>query len=264
MKILSNISAVEVRFKNTLNEERKIEVVQGCIRDNYAPVIVVADRIVQIKSGGTCSATALEFCKAMKKTWQIAGQNDENEEDDDNDHGSKWLEILLGAIKQKWSSGYQKLINCNKRGHTLLQYPDKKKKGGSEKAGATAVTSIKKMSSKCIHCSGTNHSVSDCWKKYPHKVPRKSSMDSSGAFLEKELLVCNIKVDNTYYTTEIIEDAHYCSLSSITDDGQWKDLECWMVPADLLMADPYKRFYDVSSKKKTDDEGLNDWLKLQE
>jgi hypothetical protein len=34
MKILSDISAVEVRFKKSLNEKRKIEVVQGCMGDN--------------------------------------------------------------------------------------------------------------------------------------------------------------------------------------------------------------------------------------
>jgi hypothetical protein len=37
-----------------------------------------------------------------------------------------------------------------------------------------------------------------------------------------------------------------------------------MGPADLLMADPYKEFYDASSNKKMDDTGLNDWLELQE
>ncbi len=50
MKILSDISAVEVRFKETLNKKRKIEVVQGCTGDNYAQVIVVADRIAHFKS----------------------------------------------------------------------------------------------------------------------------------------------------------------------------------------------------------------------
>jgi hypothetical protein len=39
MKILSDVSAVEARFKKTLDEERKIEVVQGCVEDNYALVI---------------------------------------------------------------------------------------------------------------------------------------------------------------------------------------------------------------------------------
>jgi hypothetical protein len=49
MKILSNISVVEVRFMKTLDEERKIEVLQGCAGDNYAQVIVVVDGIAQIK-----------------------------------------------------------------------------------------------------------------------------------------------------------------------------------------------------------------------
>ncbi len=70
MKILSDISEVEVSFKKPLDEERKIEVVQGCAGDNYAQVIVIADRIVQIKSSGNRNVTALELCKAMKKTWE--------------------------------------------------------------------------------------------------------------------------------------------------------------------------------------------------
>jgi hypothetical protein len=48
MKILSDISAVQVRFKKTLNKERKIKIMQSCAGDNYAQVIVVADRIAQI------------------------------------------------------------------------------------------------------------------------------------------------------------------------------------------------------------------------
>ncbi len=36
MKILPDISAVEVRFKKTLDDERKIEVMQSCTGDDYA------------------------------------------------------------------------------------------------------------------------------------------------------------------------------------------------------------------------------------
>ncbi len=93
----------EVRFKKTLSEKRKIDVKQGCAGDNYAQVIVVADRNIQIQSGRTWNATALELCKAMKNMWQIAGHNNDNKEDNDND--SKRLESLLGAVKQKQSSG---------------------------------------------------------------------------------------------------------------------------------------------------------------
>jgi hypothetical protein len=150
MTILSAISAVEVRFKKTLNEERKIKVMLGC-----AQVIVTADRIAQIKSGGTPNATVLELCKAKKKMWQIAGHNNDNKEEDDDDDDSKWLETLLGAVKQKQSSGYQKCFHCNKRGHRSLHCCDKKKKGRSEKAGAVAETSIKKTRPKCSHCGGT-------------------------------------------------------------------------------------------------------------
>jgi hypothetical protein len=45
MKILSEISAVEVRFKHSLIKEKKVEVVQGCVGDNYAQIIVIADRL---------------------------------------------------------------------------------------------------------------------------------------------------------------------------------------------------------------------------
>jgi hypothetical protein len=36
MKILSQISAVEVKFKQSLSKEKKVKVVQGCVGDNYA------------------------------------------------------------------------------------------------------------------------------------------------------------------------------------------------------------------------------------
>jgi hypothetical protein len=43
VKIMSKISAVEVRFKQSLSKEKKLEVVQGCVGDDYAQVIVVKD-----------------------------------------------------------------------------------------------------------------------------------------------------------------------------------------------------------------------------
>jgi hypothetical protein len=43
MKILSQISAVEGKFKQFLSNEKKVEVVQGCMGDNYAQIIVVTD-----------------------------------------------------------------------------------------------------------------------------------------------------------------------------------------------------------------------------
>ncbi len=105
--------------------------------------------------------------------------------------------------------------------------PDKKKKGGSEKTSTAAETSVKKTRSKCSHCSRTNHSESNCWNKYPHKAPRKSSTDASGAFLKEEVLVCNIKVDDTYYVTANVENAYYCV--PITEDRQWEEgFESWM------------------------------------
>ncbi len=50
MKILPEISAVEVRFKQSLSKERKRELVQGCTGDNYAHIIVVTDGLSQIES----------------------------------------------------------------------------------------------------------------------------------------------------------------------------------------------------------------------
>jgi hypothetical protein len=72
--------------------------------------------------------------------------------------------------------------------------------------------------------------------------------------------VCKIEVNDTNHVTENVEDTYYHV--PITDDGQWEDLESWMGPEDLIMADPYKEFYDASRDKKTDDAGLNDWLEL--
>jgi hypothetical protein len=74
---------------------------QSCAGDEYGQIIVIADGIVQLKMVGTHNATALELCKAMQKMWQIAGYNDDKEEDDNNDKDSKQLETLLGAVKQK-------------------------------------------------------------------------------------------------------------------------------------------------------------------
>jgi hypothetical protein len=45
MEIMSEISAVEVRFKQSLSKEKKVEVVQACARNKYSQVIVVTDGI---------------------------------------------------------------------------------------------------------------------------------------------------------------------------------------------------------------------------
>jgi hypothetical protein len=37
-----------------------------------------------LKSDGAHNATALELCKAMKKTWKIAGHNDDEEDNEEN------------------------------------------------------------------------------------------------------------------------------------------------------------------------------------
>ncbi len=80
---------VEIRYKKTLNEEKKIEIVQSCAGDDYAQVIVVADSVARINSSGVCDATTLELHKAMQKMWRIAGHNDDKEEDNDNNNDSK-------------------------------------------------------------------------------------------------------------------------------------------------------------------------------
>ncbi len=91
-----------------------------------AQVIDIADGIAQITTGGAHNSIALELCKTMRNTWQIAGHSNNNEDNDDNCNDSKWLEILLGADKQKWSSNYMNCCNCNKRGHKSANCPDKK------------------------------------------------------------------------------------------------------------------------------------------
>ncbi len=45
MKIILQLSAVEVKFKQTLFIEKKVQIVQGCTTDNYAQIIVVTDKV---------------------------------------------------------------------------------------------------------------------------------------------------------------------------------------------------------------------------
>jgi hypothetical protein len=69
MKIMSQILAVEVRFKQSLSKVKKVEVVQGCVGDNYAHIIVVTDGLSQIES--KWNATALqshEKCVACQRS----------------------------------------------------------------------------------------------------------------------------------------------------------------------------------------------------
>jgi hypothetical protein len=125
MKILSEISAVIVRFKQSLSKEKKVGVVQGCAGDDYAQIIVVADGLSLIEL--QWNATALELCKAMRKAWHIKGHNDDNKEDNDIHNDSVGLEISLGAVKDKQSLvGKQKRSNCGKTGHRSVKRPNKK------------------------------------------------------------------------------------------------------------------------------------------
>jgi hypothetical protein len=145
MKILSDLSAVDIRFKKPLDNKRKIEVVQGCAGEDYTQVIVVADGMAQIQSGRTRNAMALELCKAMKKAWQIAGHNEDDNEDDDNDNDNERLETSLGAVKHTQNSIHKKkCFHCGKKGHRLSLCTDKKKKGRSEKASTTTEKALRK------------------------------------------------------------------------------------------------------------------------
>jgi hypothetical protein len=43
VKIMSEISVVEVSFKQSLSKEKKVGVVQGCTGDDYSQIILVTD-----------------------------------------------------------------------------------------------------------------------------------------------------------------------------------------------------------------------------
>jgi hypothetical protein len=186
----------------------------------------------------------------------------------DNDNDSKQLETLLGAVKQKQRTIEKRCFHCNRKGHSSLHCCFKKKKGGSENAGAAAVTRVNKTKTKCSHWGKPGHAESSCWKKYLHKAPSKSSTEASGVFLDEELLVCNINI-MTHTTTQRTWRMHTIA-SPIAEDGQWNDLasrmgmvESHMGQEDPLIADPYKELRDMSHKK-TDNADLSDWLELQE
>jgi hypothetical protein len=161
MKILAQISAVEVKFKQSLTKDRKVEVVQGCVGDNHAQIIVVTDKVSRIESKQ--NATALELCKTMKQAWCIKGCNDDNEEDNYVDDNSVGLETSLGTVIEKQSLvGKQRCYECGKTGHRSTKYPNEKKKGQTEKVGAVTDASIKRTKSKCSHCGKPGHKEEDC------------------------------------------------------------------------------------------------------
>jgi hypothetical protein len=100
MKILSEVSVLEEWFKQSLRKEKMVEVVQGCMGDNHAQI---ADGLSQIES--RWNATALELCKAMRKSWHIKGHYNGDKEDNDVDSDSMVLEASLGTVKDNkaWS-----------------------------------------------------------------------------------------------------------------------------------------------------------------
>jgi hypothetical protein len=67
MKILSEISVVEVRFKQSLSKEKKVEVVQGCMGDNYAQIIVVTDGLSRIESQRNATAHSTRVVQSNEK-----------------------------------------------------------------------------------------------------------------------------------------------------------------------------------------------------
>jgi hypothetical protein len=259
MKIMSQLSAVEVKFKQTPSKEKKVEVVQGCTGDNY---IVVTDKVSRIESER--NATALELCEAMKQAWRIKGHNEDDEEVNDVNNDSVGLETSLGTVKDKQSLvGKQRCYECKKTGHRSVKRPNKKKKGQTEKAGAVTDASVKKTKSKCSHCGKPGHKEEDCWKKYPHKAPPRRSTEASGTFLNEELLMCHIAQDEMPYITQGIEEAYYCVPT--IEDGRWDDLNNWMGLVDSianqegpLMADLCSEEQMTSNNEKIDDVGMND------
>jgi hypothetical protein len=79
-----------------------------------------------------------------------------------------------------------------------------------EKAGTATEASVNRTKSKCGHCGKPGHKEEDCWKKHPHKAPPRRSMETSGTFLEEELLMCHITPDKIPYVMPGIEEAYYC------------------------------------------------------
>ncbi len=221
-----------MKFKQSLSKEKRVVVVQRCMGDNYAQIIVVIDKVAQIELQP--NATALELCKAMKQAWRIKGHNNDNEEDNDVNNNSMGLETLLGTVKDKQSSiGKQRCYECGKTGHMSAKCPNKKKKGQTEKAGAATDASVKRTKSKCSHCGKPGHKEEDCWKKHPHKATPRRSTEASETFLDEELLVCHIAQDKMPYVMQGVEEAYYCV--STIEDGRWDDLNNWMGLVDSIM-----------------------------
>jgi hypothetical protein len=143
MKIMSETSAVEVRFKQSLSKEKKVEVVQGCAGDNYAQIIAITEGLSQIESKQ--NSTALELCEAMRKAWCIKGHDNDDEEDDDINNDSMGLETSLGTVKDKQSLvRKQKCFNYGKTGHRSAKCPNKKKKDNRIRLALQQIQALEK------------------------------------------------------------------------------------------------------------------------
>jgi hypothetical protein len=262
MKILAQISAIEVKFKQSLSKEKKVEVVQGCAGEDYAQIIVVTDGLSQIEL--KWSATVLELCKAMRKAWRIKGHGNDNGEDDDVNNNSVGLVTSLGTVKDKQSLvGKQKCYECGKTGHRSAKCPSKKKKGQTEKAGAVTDATVKRTKSKCSHCGNPGHKEEDSWKKYPHEAPPRRSTEASGTFLDEELLVCHIAQDKMPYAMQGVEEAYYCVPT--IEGRRWDDLNNWMGLVENIMGQEGPLIADLCSEEQMmsiNDKGMNNWLEL--
>jgi hypothetical protein len=112
--------------KQSLTKDKKVEVVQGCVGDNFAQIIVVTYKVSRIESKQ--HAAALELYKSMKQAWCIKGHNNDNEEDNDVDNNSM-VETSLGTVKDKQSLVKKhRRYECRKTGLRSAKCPNKKKK----------------------------------------------------------------------------------------------------------------------------------------
>jgi hypothetical protein len=72
---------------------------------------------------------AIELSKAIRKTWWIAGHNDDEEDNYDDNSNCEPLETSLGYVKHKRSTTPMgKCFTCGKKDHKELACSLKKRK----------------------------------------------------------------------------------------------------------------------------------------